>query len=77
MVGILLKYLKLASAISVDEYIYCMPSESLPGYHYFIHEKELNDFAKECGNLDVIEMLRKDANKCLFLFIGLCYIERF
>lgn len=77
MVGILLKYLKLASTTSVDGYIYCMPSESLPGYYYFVHEKELDEFTKECKNPDIMKMLRKDANKCLFSLLGCATLKDF
>lgn len=77
MIGILLKYLKLASVSSIDGYIYCMPSESLPGYHYFISEKELNSFAQECEKPDIAEMLKKDASNCLFSLLNCASLKEF
>ncbi len=77
MVGILLKYLKLASTTSVDGYIYCMPSESLPGYYYFVHEKELDEFTKECKNPDIMKMLREEADKFLLSLLNCNTIKEF
>lgn len=77
MTGILLKYLKLASATSIDGYIYCMPSEALPGYCYFILQNELDSFSKECGKLDIAELLKKDAEKCLFSLLNCSTLKEF